>query len=176
MTARRAIASSRSKPEAAHDSLRINARRVHGARHASERPRLQLFSVDRWVHSAGVAAFGVRLAGLLPAAAGVAALVSARRTGCVDVRPSRAARRRPIAQRSRHLRVPIAVRFRTTREPENETRRVVGLAADAASEILPDHRLSSADRLEFADHEEDCPRLGERWSSPSRCWSAYRWR
>ena len=76
--------------ERTDDSLRINARRVHGARHARERPRLQLFSVDRWVHSAGVAAFGVRLAGLLPAAAGVAALVSARRTGGVVVRHTRA--------------------------------------------------------------------------------------
>jgi hypothetical protein len=33
------------------------------------------------------------------------------------------------------------------------------LAADAATEILPDHRLPAAERLEFAGHEEGCPHL-----------------
>ena len=41
---------------------------------------------------------------------------------------------------------------------QNETHRRVGLAADAAPEpeILPDHRLLPAERLEFAGRQEGC--------------------
>ena len=35
----------------------------------------------------------------------------------------------------------------------------MGLAPGAAPEILPNYRCLPAERLEFADHEEDCLRL-----------------
>jgi hypothetical protein len=35
----------------------------------------------------------------------------------------------------------------------------MGLAADAATEILPDHRVPAAERLAVSDSEESCPHL-----------------
>jgi hypothetical protein len=44
---------------------------------------------------------------------------------------------------------------------QNETRRRVGLAADAAPEILPNYRRLPAQRLELAGREEGCQHLLE---------------